>query len=92
MSENISQNQDIPVDNEELKELIESLKGIIKKDPDIQLFLSKTFYFHVGYGEMVKYKKYDNMECFFPKNYNAIQETEVSKFINPVLGLVHRQV
>ena len=78
MSENISQNQDIPVDNEELKELIESLKGIIKKDPDIQLFLLKTFYFHVGYGEMVEYKKYDNMKYIFPKNYEAILETKVS--------------
>ena len=73
----IPRDHNIPVDNKELKELIENLKGIIKKDPDIQLFLSKTFYFHVGYGEMVKYKDNYLMKCFFPQN----QVIEVSQFV-----------
>ena len=80
MSQNISPRHDILVGNKELKELIKDLERNVIKDPDIQLFLSKTFYFHVGYGEMVKYKNYEYMSCFFPKNYEAIQE--VSEFVN----------
>ena len=86
----ISRCNDIPVGITELKQLILDLGRIVKEDPNIQLFFSKTFYFHVGYGEMLKYKKHDDMKCFFPKNYEAIQESKVSKFINPVAGLVHR--
>ena len=81
-SKYISRRHEIPVDNKELKELIKDLERIVKEDPDIQLFLSKTFYFHVGYGEMVKYKKDEKMSSWFPRNYAAINVTEVSEFLN----------
>ena len=80
MSENIC--RDIPVDNKELNELIKRLEKIRLKDPNIQLFLSKTFYFNIGYGEMIKCKDIGKMSLFFPQNYESIQATKVSEIVN----------
>ena len=58
-----------------LEMLINDLAKLVenKRNPDlserIQLYLLKTLYFHVGYGELLKYQFDWRMQFFFARKY-----------------------